>query len=202
MNRQEFLKNSLLSAVGLSATPVFAEKAARFSGKNTPSVSGVKITNVRTFGHPKALFVKIETDAGISGWGEGDHDHIPIVAKVVRELGKPHLVGEDPFESEYLWNKIFFLGEDIGTNGVATGALAGIDNALWDLKGKLLGLPVYKMLGGNKIEKIKVYGSFGRGEGKGVKKCRRMWQNRCKIYRKRLRYRQAADANSDAWPQS
>jgi L-alanine-DL-glutamate epimerase-like enolase superfamily enzyme len=124
---------------------------------------------VRTFGHPKALFVKIETDAGISGWGEGDHDHIPVVAKVVRELCKPHLVGEDPFESEYLWNKIFFLGEDIGTNGVSTGALAGIDNALWDLKGKLLGLPVYKLLGGNKTEKVKVYGSFGRGEGKGVK---------------------------------
>jgi L-alanine-DL-glutamate epimerase-like enolase superfamily enzyme len=167
MKRQAFLRSGFLTAAGLATTPFTRAEKSVLLPKTTKN--DVKITDIKTYAHPKACFVKIETDAGISGWGEADHDHIPIVAKVIHELGEPYLLGESPFESEYFWNKIFFMGEDIGSNGVATGALAGIDNALWDLKGKIVDLPVYKLLGGNRMEKIKVYGSFGRGEGLNIK---------------------------------
>jgi L-alanine-DL-glutamate epimerase-like enolase superfamily enzyme len=166
MNRQEFLRTGSFLGLGLC----LANRAvAQPPAEKKKAASGVKITGVKTYVHPTACFVEIETDAGVSGWGEGDHDHIPIVAKAIREVGAKYLIGEDPFDSEYLWNHIFYLGEDLGTNGLATGALAGIDNALWDLKGRLLNQPVHHLLGSNKADKIKVYGSFGRGERNKIK---------------------------------
>jgi L-alanine-DL-glutamate epimerase-like enolase superfamily enzyme len=164
MKRGAFIRTTAMSALALGATPfnVFSQNKGTVKG-------AVIIKAVKTYVHPTALFVKIETNAGVSGWGEADHDHTAIVAKAVREVGAKYLLGEDPFDSEYLWNQIFYLGEDLGTAGISTGALAGIDNALWDLKGRLLNQPVHKLLGSNKVEKIKVYGSFGRGEGKNVK---------------------------------
>ncbi len=166
MKRSQFLKQGLATTLGLGLLPL--QNLAQ-TNQEKKSGGAVKITAVKTYVHPTACFVKIETDAGISGWGEGDHDHIPIIAKAIRDVGTKYLIGEDPFNSEYLWNHIFYLGEDLGTNGVATGALAGIDNALWDLKGKLLNQPVHKLLGSNKVDKIKVYGSFGRGERDKIK---------------------------------
>ncbi len=163
MKRSEFLKTSLLSTAVVPLTSFVS------AGEEKPSPtasSEVKITDVKTYVHPEALFVKIETDAGVFGWGEGDHDNPKIIAKIVQELCKPQLLGKDPFLSEYLWHKILYKGEDLGLSGALTGALAGIDNALWDLKGKMLGLPVYKILGGSNIQKVKVYGSFGVKNGK------------------------------------
>jgi L-alanine-DL-glutamate epimerase-like enolase superfamily enzyme len=169
MNRNSFLKLAGLGSFGI-VTPTSAILANDLKEKRKlPNKTNFKITAVKTYVHPTACFVKIETDAGISGWGEADHDHTQIVAKAIREVGTKHLLGEDPFNSEFIWNRIFYLGEDLGTNGVATGALAGIDNALWDVKGKITNLPVHKLLGSNNVEKIKVYGSFGRGEGKKIK---------------------------------
>ena len=167
MKRNVFLRNTVAAALGLTTAPSWA--SAQTKKAENADRSGAKVTAVKTYVHPTACFVKIETDAGISGWGEADHDHTAIVAKAIRDVGARYVVGEDPFQSEHIWNQIFYLGEDLGTNGIATGALAGIDNALWDLKGKLTGQPVYKLLGGNKVEKIKVYGSFGRGERNKIK---------------------------------
>ena len=114
--------------------------------------------------------MKIETDAGISGWGEADHDYPKLTADVVGEICKKELIGQDPFNSEYLWHTIFFKGEDAGSTGLLPGALAGVDNALWDLKGKLLNLPVNKISGGFNIDKVRVYGSFAAGEDPKTRK--------------------------------
>ncbi len=84
----------------LPATQLLSQVSKKASGP-------LKITAVKTYIHPTACFVKIETDAGISGWGEADHDHTAIVAKAIRDVGTKYLLGEDPFDSEYLWNTIF-----------------------------------------------------------------------------------------------
>ncbi|WP_177217468.1 mandelate racemase/muconate lactonizing enzyme family protein [Thermoflexibacter ruber] len=129
----------------------------------------VKITNVKAYAHQKASYVKVETDAGISGWGEGDHEFTPINAKIVDEILKPVLIGKDPFDTEHLWTEMFFEGFEGGSTGFVPGAVAGVDNALWDLKGRILEMPVSKLLGGNKLEKIAVYGSYGRRKKGGFK---------------------------------
>lgn len=164
MNRRELLTKSIYTAAGLSALGKLKaeEKATR--------PSGVKIIDIKPYVFKKATFVKIETDAGISGWGEGDHDHPQLTAAVVNDVCKKEVIGQDPFDGEYLWHRMYFKGEDVGSTGLLPGSIAGVDNALWDLKGKLLNLPVHKLSSGSGIQKVRVYGSFGRSGGKsGIK---------------------------------
>lgn len=159
LNRKQFLK----TGAGTAAVLLFG----------TPAISAVekvknlvKITEVKPYVFKKATFVKVETDAGISGWGEADHDYPKLTAAVINEICKKELKGKDPFDTEYIWHKIFFKGEDAGSTGLLPGALAGVDNALWDLKGKILNLPVNKISGSFGSEKVRVYGSFAAGESK------------------------------------
>jgi L-alanine-DL-glutamate epimerase-like enolase superfamily enzyme len=192
LSRKNFLKNMGLGLTGLffsSAPEAEAQKVRKQSLQKNEEISkaentlrgAVKITNVRAFVHQKASYVKIETDAGISGWGEGDHEYSPINGKIVEEIFKPRLVGKDPFISEFLWKDAFFEGYEGGSTGFVPGALAGVDNALWDLKGRLLGMPVSKLLGGNDLEKIAVYGSYGRRKKGGFKSPEEMAQEGLKF---------------------
>lgn len=103
------------------------------------------------------LFVKIETDAGISGVGEGG-GWPAVVEKAIHEL-KPFLLGENPHAIEHLWHKLYHLLHGHGVTGaVRGGAISAIDMALWDMKGKSLGVPVHELLGGKMREAIPVYG--------------------------------------------
>ena len=170
MNRKQFL-----SALGLGGASMLLPKTSSANtilADNTPqqaAKSGVKITDVKPYVFSNALYVKVETDAGISGWGEGDHEFTPVIGMIVEKILKPRLVGQDPFDSEYLWKDMFFEGFEGGNSGFVPGAVAGIDNAIWDVKGKLLGKPVSKLLGGNRVEKVAVYGSYGRRKKGGFK---------------------------------
>lgn len=164
VSRKDFLKLSALSLPALGMGTVAKTRQA------SPALVNVKITKVKPYIFKKATFVKIETDAGVSGWGEADHDHPELVAQVINDICEKEVEGQSPFDSEYMWMQMFFNGEDAGTTGLLPGAIAGVDNALWDLKGKLLNMPVHKLIGGSKIEKVRVYGSYGRSGGKNGQK--------------------------------
>lgn len=171
-NRQQFLRTSALSALGSLFLPELkADTPPQYLEQNIPNFAQkmVKITNIKAYAMTNALYVKIETDAGISGWGEGDHEFTPVLVKIVEEIMKPRLVGKDPFDSEGIWFDAFFEGFEGGSSGFVPGALAGIDNALWDLKGRILDMPVHKLLGSNGMEKTAVYGSYGRRKKGGFK---------------------------------
>ncbi|MFN4144799.1 MAG: mandelate racemase/muconate lactonizing enzyme family protein [Runella sp.] len=163
MNRNHFLKT--LSATALGSTLLSHQSDAQ----TKPAQSGVKITNVKPYIFTNALYVKVETDAGISGWGEGDHETTKVLGVFLEEVLKPLLIGQDPFDTEYLWKEMFFEGFENGSTGINPGAIAGIDNALWDLKGRLLKMPVHKLLGSNKTDKVAVYGSYGRRKKGGYR---------------------------------
>jgi len=102
------------------------------------------------------LVVRVHTDEGISGIGEAYHLKNPwaVIATIEQSL-KPLLIGEDPFDNEQLWAKMFLRTVQIGSTAIAS--IAGIDTALWDIKGKALGLPVYKLLGGANMKEIPLY---------------------------------------------
>jgi L-rhamnonate dehydratase len=113
-----------------------------------------------------ALLVHVETDAGITGIGEVDSN--PMAAKGAIEGPFSHttacglaqvVVGEDPFETERLWHKMYRANIYGGRRGVGLHAISGIDMALWDIKGKALGLPVWKLLGGGFHSRIRCYAS-------------------------------------------
>src|SRR5438309_1329840 len=102
-----------------------------------------------------ALLVKVTTDAGVTGIGEVDSSPMAVKGAIdgpfshTTTTGLKHVVlGEDPLETEYLWQKMYRLNIYSGRRGIGIHAMSGIDMALWDIKGKALGQPVWKLLGG------------------------------------------------------
>jgi D-galactarolactone cycloisomerase len=108
--------------------------------------------------HRTALLVKIETDEGITGWGEAFcHDAWPALATLIERVYKPHLVGADPLAREVIWSKLYNWTRDYGQKGLTTIALSAIDIALWDILGRATRLPVSALLGGNFRDRVPAY---------------------------------------------
>lgn len=121
----------------------------------------MKITKLTTYiVPPRWLFLKIETDEGISGWGEPVIEgRARTVEAAVHELSE-YLVGKDPRRIEDHWN-VMYRGGFYRGGPILMSAIAGIDQALWDIKGKALGVPVHELLGGQCRDRIKVYSWVG-----------------------------------------
>ena len=121
----------------------------------------MKITRLTTFlVPPRWCFLRIDTDAGLSGWGEPVVEgRAHTVAAAVEELSD-YLIGKDPHHIEDLWSVMYRAGFYRG-GPILMSAIAGIDQALWDIKGKDLGRPVYDLLGGPVRERIRVYSWIG-----------------------------------------
>ena len=121
----------------------------------------MRITRLTTYQvPPRWLFLKVETDEGVTGWGEPVLEgRADSVAAVVAELAD-YLVGRDPRQVEDLWT-VMYRGGFYRGGGLHMSALAGIDQALWDIKGKALGVPVHELLGGRVRDRIRVYSWIG-----------------------------------------
>ncbi|MHB8645990.1 MAG: mandelate racemase/muconate lactonizing enzyme family protein [Thermomicrobiales bacterium] len=139
----------------------------------------LKITGVRTFlvdgGFRPWTFVKIETSDGTVGWGDcTDWGSPKPVAAMVERMAE-EIIGRDPMQAEPIWWHLDALSVR-HTGGIASKAMAGIDSALWDIRGKVLNAPVSQLLGGAMRDELRLYWShFGstratRGERLGLKK--------------------------------
>lgn len=124
------------------------------------------VVEARTDSSQDALIVKITTDSGIVGWGEVVG--CPSVVKAIIEAPYSHtmvtglrslLIGENPLESARLWDKMYRATIFYGRAGAVIQAMAGIDIALWDIKGKALRQPIVQLLGGAIRDKMRVYSS-------------------------------------------
>ncbi len=128
----------------------------------------MKITEIRTYlmhaGHPDSsgwkarnwCFVKVFTDAGIYGVGEAS-GWPRVVETAINDLAQI-LIGDNPFEIEKIWQKMYIAMMGHGMTGiVGSGAMTGIEMALWDIKGKALGVPVYELLGGQIRDRVRLY---------------------------------------------
>src|SRR2546426_4100915 len=127
------------------------EPAGRFEKRE------LRITRLETFlVKPRWLFLKVHTDAGIVGLGEPILEGRALTcAKAVEELA-PYLIGKDPRHVVHHWQAMyrhaFYRGGPI-----LTSAMSGVDQALWGIKGKAPGVPVYELLGGPTRERVRVY---------------------------------------------
>ena len=116
----------------------------------------MKITKVEPLLLDRFLYVRISTDAGITGIGEsGTWGQLEASAASITKYGE-YLMGRDPFPIEHHWNVM--LRANHFTGGAITGAVSAIDIALWDIKGKAFGVPVYELLGGRMRHKARLYG--------------------------------------------
>ena len=121
----------------------------------------MKITKLTTYiVPPRWCFLKIDTDEGITGWGEPVLEgRANTVATAVDELSD-YLIGKDPFLIEDHWTVMYRAGFYRG-GGIHMSAIAGIDQALWDIKGKAFNVPVHQLLGGQLRDRIRVYSWIG-----------------------------------------
>jgi L-rhamnonate dehydratase len=146
--------------------------------KSIPGSSDLRITGVEAIylrlpevksqcdSGQDALIVKVTTDAGITGYGEVDSHPLAVKGCIegpfshTATTGLAHvLIDEDPLRTEYLWHKMYRANIYSGRRGIAIHAMSGIDLALWDIKGKALGLPVWKLLGGGFAGFLRSYAS-------------------------------------------
>jgi galactonate dehydratase len=105
---------------------------------------------------PRWLFLKLVTDEGLVGWGEPIVEgHATTVAAAVREM-EPFLIGRDPDYIEDIW-QVLHRGRFYRGGAVMLSAIAGVDQALWDIKGKRYGLPIHQLLGGQVRDRMRVY---------------------------------------------
>ncbi|MEI3802514.1 MULTISPECIES: galactonate dehydratase [unclassified Chitinophaga] len=109
---------------------------------------------------PRWLFLKIETDEGIIGWGEPVIEGKAATVKTAVDELMEYLLGKDPMNIEDHWNVMYRAGFYRG-GPILMSAIAGIDQALWDIKGKYYNAPVYQLLGGKARDKMKVYSWIG-----------------------------------------
>ena len=114
-----------------------------------------------------SLLVRVETDDGLVGWGEGGQYGPPEpVAACVNHVLAPQIMGRSPHEVCRIWEEFYALTRDFGQKGSYIEALSALDIALWDLKGKALGVPIHNLLGGAFRESIPAYatGCYYRGD--------------------------------------
>ncbi|WP_455361836.1 galactonate dehydratase [Streptomyces sp. SYSU K21746] len=121
----------------------------------------MKITSLRTYlVAPRWCFLRIDTDEGVTGWGEPVIEgRAHTVAAAVDELSD-YLIGQDPLRIEDHW-QVLTKGGFYRGGPILSSAVAGIDQALWDIKGKALGVPVWQLLGGNVRDRARVYSWIG-----------------------------------------
>jgi len=118
----------------------------------------IKLTTYRV--PPRWMLLKIETDEGVVGWGEPVIEgRARTVETAVQEM-EPYLIGQDPARINDLWQTMYRAGFYRG-GAILMSAIAGIDQALWDIKGKVLGQPVHQLLGGLVRDRMKMYSWVG-----------------------------------------
>ncbi|MFQ3619430.1 MAG: mandelate racemase/muconate lactonizing enzyme family protein [Spirochaetales bacterium] len=119
------------------------------------------------FPERNSLLIRIETDEGIVGWGEGGQYGPPEPpAACIHHVLAPLILGKDPMDRAVLWEKMYGLTRDFGQKGPYLDAISGIDIALWDIAGKYTGLPISTLLGGRFRSEVQAYatGHYYRGE--------------------------------------
>jgi galactonate dehydratase len=154
---------SAFASLGLGAFDAAEAAAQERVGKNAPvpAKDNLKVTRLETFlVKPRWMFLKVHTNAGIIGYGEPITEGRALTCReAVKEI-EPYLIGKDPRRVAHHWQAIyrhaFYRGGPI-----LTSALSGIDQALWDIKGKALGVPVYELLGGPTRDRVRVYAHSG-----------------------------------------
>jgi galactonate dehydratase len=173
MNRRTFLTSTLAASAGVAVAPLpgFAAAQEKYDVRN------LKITDLKTFlvdagNDENYVYVKIYTNQGITGLGEGTlSGKCLTVATAIGEL-KRHLVGKDPTEIERHWQDIF-RGPRYRGGPVLMSALSAIEIALWDILGQAVGLPIWRLLGGKARDRVRIYCHEGYLERESHRKKRR-----------------------------
>ena len=133
----------------------------------------MKITKVECLILDQFPFVRLYTDEGLVGLGECFRRQPEVVRTVVESVISPVLLGKDPIDTEIRWQDMIKATSASDMGGAVYCAVAGLDIAMWDLKGKALGLPIYQLLGGKCRDRVRMYASSLRRDLTPIEEARR-----------------------------
>ncbi len=141
-------------ALGLPSLSIAVQQAASTYRRPKLKITGIRTAYVVV--HGPQLHIRVYTDQGLVGQGEATDAAIGGAAIIAS--WRPFLIGQDPLNVDFLWERIRTLGIFAGAQGGQfVSALSGLEIALWDLAGKALGLPIYQLLGGKMRDKVRIY---------------------------------------------
>jgi len=120
--------------------------------------SSIRVAGLRAIPVGGKGYVKVETSMGITGWGEINNMNTPVACALAESMGEM-IVGENPTRTEHLWQRMFRAHRNLRGGGFMVHVISAIDMALWDICGKLYGVPVYRLLGGPCRDKVWMYPS-------------------------------------------
>ena len=165
MYRRDFLQSGIQSMSAFLAgmmIPGAARAALEFRD--------LKITGVDVFPLKSgSIFVLIRTSEGITGYGECSPMNVRVITSMLKDSLVPIVIGKNPLDIGRLWDEMFHRTYKLGVMGAQPEAMSGIDIALWDILGKVSGLPIWQLLGGKRKDRIRMYSSIGEGARAEVK---------------------------------
>jgi L-alanine-DL-glutamate epimerase-like enolase superfamily enzyme len=159
MKRRDFIQAAAFGTAGMIAhasTCLAQQVAAQFRN--------LKITAVDTFAlKTGSIFVLVRTNEGVTGLGECSPMNAGVIVSMLREALIPVLINKNPLDITRLWEEMYHRTYKLGVMGAQSEAISGIDIALWDILGKVTGLPIWQLLGGKRRDKVRMYSSIGGG---------------------------------------
>lgn len=159
LERRRFLRHAAAALVAAAA----GTARAAAGGKAPPKlkITDLKTTILRVNSKDWTTLVEVRTDQGLVGLGQTTFRAQPkVINSILENVLKPVIAGHSPFEYERLWMDMFINNTKYGTNGPLLLAISAVDFAFWDLMGKAVDLPVYRLLGGKFRDKVEVYASL------------------------------------------
>ncbi|MCB1124114.1 MAG: hypothetical protein KJT03_21365, partial [Verrucomicrobiae bacterium] len=161
MNRRYFIGLGFTGMAGLTGRKLLARSSESESYYAKAESLNLRITDLRTFvvdsgNDENFVFVKLFTNQGITGLGEGTMTGKGLSVEAAIQEHKRFLLGQDPTNIEWLWQGMF-RGPRYRGGAIMTSALSAVEIALWDILGKALGQPIWKLLGGKARDKVRVY---------------------------------------------
>lgn len=154
--RRQLLASAAAVATGQALLREVVGQEANPAAHVADRASSIRITGLKAWWVNPNVFIRIETNQGVVGWGDVKGVD-PRVSKPLVESLYELIDGENPTRIEHLWQKIYRAHRDMRGGPLMIHTLAGIDMALWDIAGKLHGVPVYRLLGGPTRDRIRVY---------------------------------------------
>lgn len=156
LDRRHWLQSAGAAAAGFALVNHAVAQEQAPGSQVVDRASSIRITGLKTYWVGPIVYVKIETNHGIVGWGDLKGTDVRVGRVLVESLYEL-IDGENPTRIEHLWQKMFRAHRDIRGGAILIHAMAAIDIALWDIAGKLWNTPVYRLLGGPTRDRIRVY---------------------------------------------
>lgn len=160
---QHTRRDVLRTMASAAAVAVGGTLYSNESAVAAPTSSDLVVRELKTYVMNDAIFVRVTSDSGVSGWGECDAGSHSVMDAFIHSEHAQRILGKDPFDTEPMYDEMFYRSHDFGPGGALSNSIAGIDIALWDLKARILDVPVYRLLGGLYRKRMPIYGSYGTG---------------------------------------